>query len=91
MTPEPAAVAAAAVPAVVLLIGGLPPALAGLLRGRPADRLAGLLAAGPLTALATALLAAAYGRPTYLDVALVLALLASAGSLVFARFLARTL
>ncbi|RSN44271.1 hypothetical protein DMH08_37465 [Actinomadura sp. WAC 06369] len=82
---------AAALPAAVLLLGGLLPVLAGLLRGRPADRLAALLAAGPLTVLVLALLAAAYGRPVYLDVALVLALLSAAGSLVFARFLARTL
>ncbi|MCP9976981.1 monovalent cation/H+ antiporter complex subunit F [Actinomadura madurae] len=41
--------------------------------------------------LVLVLLAAAYGRPAYLDVALVMALLSFAGSLVFARFLSRTL
>ncbi|TYB41608.1 hypothetical protein FXF69_34790 [Actinomadura chibensis] len=73
------------------MVGALAPALTALLRGRPAGRLAGLIVAGPLVAVALTLLAAAYGRPAYLDVALVLALLSFAGSLVFARFLSRTL
>jgi multicomponent Na+:H+ antiporter subunit F len=37
------------------------------------------------------LLTSAYGRPAYLDVALILALLSFAGALVFARFFSRTL
>ncbi|MEV4679039.1 MULTISPECIES: monovalent cation/H+ antiporter complex subunit F [Actinomadura] len=83
--------AGTAVPALVLMLGGLAPALLGTLRGRPATRLAGLIVTGPLVTLVLVLLAAAYGRPAYLDVALVLALLSFAGSLVFARFLNRTL
>ncbi|WP_141575418.1 monovalent cation/H+ antiporter complex subunit F [Actinomadura sp. WMMA1423] len=80
-----------AVPALALIAGALLPALLSTLRGPPAGRLAGLIATGPLAALALVLLAAAYRRPAYLDVALVLALLSFAGSLVFARFLSRTL
>ncbi|MEU5993673.1 monovalent cation/H+ antiporter complex subunit F [Spirillospora sp. NPDC047418] len=80
-----------AVPALAVMAGGLLPALLATLRGRPAGRLAGLIVTGPLVALVLVLLAAAYGRPAYLDVALVLALLSFAGSLVFARFLSRTL
>ncbi|WP_217920290.1 monovalent cation/H+ antiporter complex subunit F [Actinomadura sp. BRA 177] len=80
-----------AVPALALMAGALLPALLAMLRGRPATRLAGLIVTGPLVTLVLVLLAAAYGRPAYLDVALVLALLSFAGSLVFARFLSRTL
>jgi multicomponent Na+:H+ antiporter subunit F len=80
-----------AVPALALMAGALPPALSAMLRGRPATRLAGLIVTGPLVTLVLVLLAAAYGRPAYLDVALVLALLSFAGTLVFARFLSRTL
>ncbi|WP_131736826.1 monovalent cation/H+ antiporter complex subunit F [Actinomadura roseirufa] len=80
-----------AVPALALMLGALLPALLTTLRGTPVDRLAGLIVTGPLVTLALTLLAAAYGRPAYLDVALVLALLSFAGSLVFARFLSRTL
>ncbi|TYK44998.1 monovalent cation/H+ antiporter complex subunit F [Actinomadura decatromicini] len=83
--------AGTALPALVIMVGALVPALTAMLRGRPAGRLAGLIVAGPLVAVALTLLAAAYGRPAYLDVALVLALLSFAGSLVFARFLSRTL
>ncbi|TDC76391.1 monovalent cation/H+ antiporter complex subunit F [Actinomadura sp. 7K507] len=80
-----------AVPALAVMAGALLPALLSTLRGRPAGRLAGLIVTGPLVALVLVLLAAAYGRPAYLDVALVVALLSFAGSLVFARFLSRTL
>ncbi|GAA1882479.1 monovalent cation/H+ antiporter complex subunit F [Actinomadura bangladeshensis] len=88
MTPD---VLNTAVPALAVMVGGLLPALSAMLRGRPAGRLAGLIVTGPLVTLVLVLLAAAYGRPAYLDVALVLALLSFAGSLVFARFLSRTL
>ncbi|GAA4062117.1 monovalent cation/H+ antiporter complex subunit F [Actinomadura miaoliensis] len=77
--------------ALTLLAAGLAPCLAAMARGRPADRLAALILAGPLATLVLAVLAAVYARPAYLDVALVLAVLSLAGSLVFARFLARTL
>lgn len=84
-------VAGTAIPALAVMAGALLPALLATLGGRPAERLAGLIVTGPLVTLALVLLAAAYGRPAYLDVALVLALLSFAGSLVFARFLSRTL
>ena len=77
--------------AVAMLVVGLGPCLVATLRGEPTDRLAGLILAGPLATLVLLLLAAGYGRPAYLDVALVLALLSFAGSLVYARFLGRTL
>jgi multicomponent Na+:H+ antiporter subunit F len=83
--------AGTAIPALAVMVGALPPALLATLRGHPAGRLAGLIATGPLVTLVLVLLAAAYGRPAYLDVALLLALLSFAGSLVFARFLSRTL
>ena len=77
--------------AFVLLVTAVLPALLATLRGEPTDRLAGLIVAGPATTLVLALLAAGYGRPAYLDAALVVALLSFAGSLVYARFLGRTL
>jgi multicomponent Na+:H+ antiporter subunit F len=80
-----------AVPALVILVGAVLPALATTLRGRPVDRLAGLIVTGPLVTLVLALLTSAYGRTAYLDVALILALLSFAGALVFARFFSRTL
>jgi multicomponent Na+:H+ antiporter subunit F len=64
--------------------------MAAMLRGDPVDRIAGLIQAGPATALVLLMLAAGFGRPAYLDVAFVVALLSFAGSLVFARFLGRT-
>lgn len=47
--------------------------------------------AGPAATLVLVLLAAGYGRPAYLDAAFVVVLLSFAGSLVYARFLGRTL
>jgi multicomponent Na+:H+ antiporter subunit F len=77
--------------AMVLLLGAVGPCLLVTLRGDPADRLTGLILAGPAATLVLLLLSAAYGRPAYLDVAFVLGLLSFAGSLVFARFIGRTL
>ncbi|WP_214107760.1 monovalent cation/H+ antiporter complex subunit F [Acrocarpospora catenulata] len=76
---------------LVMLAGALLPCLLATVRGKPVDRLVGLVAAGPVAALVLLLLAAAYGRSAYLDVALIAALLSFAGSLVYARFLGRTL
>ncbi|MFC6935888.1 monovalent cation/H+ antiporter complex subunit F [Actinomadura yumaensis] len=70
---------------------GLGPCLVAMLRGGPLARLAALVSAGSTGTLVLALLAAAYGRPAYLDAALLLALLSLAGTLVYARFLGRTL
>jgi multicomponent Na+:H+ antiporter subunit F len=75
----------------VLLAGGVVPSVLVTLRGGALDRLTGLILAGPAAVLTLLLLAAGYGRPAYLDVALLLALLSFAGSLVFARFFGRTL
>jgi multicomponent Na+:H+ antiporter subunit F len=77
--------------AFALLVAGVLPALLATLRGEPTDRLAGLMLAGPMVTLVLVLLAAGYGRPAYLDTAFVVALLSFAGSLVYARFLGRTL
>lgn len=76
---------------VVLVIGGLLPCLIGVLRGEPLDQLAGLEALSAVTTGTLLLLAAAFNRPAYVDVALVVALLGFAGSLVFARFFGRSL
>lgn len=77
--------------AVAALAAVLAPCLVRTLFGDPADRLSGLILAGPSATLVLLLLAAGYGRPTYLDVALVLAVLSFAGSLVYARFIGRTM
>ncbi|MFI0447087.1 monovalent cation/H+ antiporter complex subunit F [Actinomadura sp. 6N118] len=77
--------------ATVVLAGALLPTVLTTLYGRPVDRLAGLMLVGPLVTLVLMVLAAGYGRSAYLDVALVLSVLSCAGSLVFARFLGRTL
>jgi multicomponent Na+:H+ antiporter subunit F len=82
---------AVALPAAfALLVAALFPCLLATLRGEPVDRLSGLILAGPAATLVLLLLAAGYGRPAYLDAAFVVALLSFAGSLVFARFLGRT-
>jgi multicomponent Na+:H+ antiporter subunit F len=77
--------------AFVLLIVAVLPCLLATLRGEPIDRLTGLMLGGPMSTLVLLLLAAGYGRPAYLDMAFVVALLSFAGSLVFARFLGRTI
>jgi multicomponent Na+:H+ antiporter subunit F len=77
--------------ALGLLLGGLVPCLLATMRGGPIQRLAGLMSAGSTTTLLLAVLAAAYERSAYLDVALLLALLSLAGNLVYARFLGRIL
>jgi multicomponent Na+:H+ antiporter subunit F len=77
--------------AFALLVAAVFPSLLATLRGEPVDRLAGLILAGPAATLVLLLLAAGYGRPAYLDAALMVALLSFAGSLVYARFLGRTL
>lgn len=74
---------------IVLLVLGAGTATYALCRGSSVRRLVALeLLSAQLTCLAV-LLAASYGRSSYLDVAMLLALLSFAGSLVFARFLGR--
>jgi multicomponent Na+:H+ antiporter subunit F len=75
--------------AAIALLLGLVPCGVVCLRGEPTDRLVGLSMAGNLDALILLLLAVAYHRSIYLDLALALALLTFAGGLVFARFLER--
>jgi multicomponent Na+:H+ antiporter subunit F len=75
----------------LLLVGGLGPCLLAASRGPHPARLAALNLAGPLTVLLCLVLAAAFQRSSYVDVALVLAPISFAGSLVYARFLERWL
>lgn len=75
--------------AAIALLLGLVPCGVVCLRGEPTERLVGLEMAGTIDALVLLLLAVAYHRSIYLDLALALALLTFAGGLVFARFLER--
>jgi multicomponent Na+:H+ antiporter subunit F len=75
--------------AALALLAGLIPCGVVCLRGEPTERLVGLSMAGTIDALVLLLLAVGYRRGIYLDLALALALLTFAGSLVFARFLER--
>jgi multicomponent Na+:H+ antiporter subunit F len=74
--------------AALALLAGLVPCGVVCLRGGPVDRLIGLELAGTVDTLIL-LLAQAYDRAIYFDLALALALLSFAGGLVFARFLER--
>ncbi|MFF2950425.1 monovalent cation/H+ antiporter complex subunit F [Kitasatospora sp. NPDC057965] len=74
--------------AVVLAVGGITPGLMLGLRGDMPRRLAGLNLAGTATSVALLLLSQGFNRPSYADLALDLAVLAPAGTLVFTRFLA---
>ncbi|MFF2078549.1 monovalent cation/H+ antiporter complex subunit F [Kitasatospora sp. NPDC058162] len=74
--------------AAVLAIGGLGPCLLLGLHGEVQRRLAGLNLAATITAVVLLLLAQGFGRTSYTDLALDLAVLAPAGTLVFTRFLA---
>jgi multicomponent Na+:H+ antiporter subunit F len=75
--------------ATLALLAGLVPCGIVVLRGDTTQRLVGLELAGTLDTLILLLLAVAYERPVYADLALTLALLSFAGGLVFARFLER--
>lgn len=75
--------------ALVLLVVGLGPCLAVAARGNAIERLVGLDLAGVITSVEFLLLAQGLSRPSYDDLALVLAPLSLAGSLVFTRFLGR--
>ncbi|MFI2612663.1 monovalent cation/H+ antiporter complex subunit F [Kitasatospora sp. NPDC018619] len=74
--------------AAVLAVGALAPCLLLGLSGRTQRRLAGLNLAAVATSVVLLLLAQGFGRPSYTDLALDLAVLAPAGTLVFTRFLA---
>jgi multicomponent Na+:H+ antiporter subunit F len=75
--------------AALALLAGLVPCGVVCLRGDPLSRLVGLEMAGVVDTLVLLLLAQAYDRAIYFDLALALALLSFAGGMVFARFLER--
>jgi multisubunit Na+/H+ antiporter MnhF subunit len=74
--------------AVVLMVGGLGPALWLGSRGEPVHRLVGLQLGSSVTVLILLLLSQVAGQSQFLIVPLVLALLSFAGTLVFTRLLA---
>jgi len=80
-----------ALAALLLTLGGLAPTVALTARGRTLHRLVGLELMSVVAVVVLLLLARAAGRSAYVDVALLLAVLTFAGSLVFARFLGRSL
>jgi multisubunit Na+/H+ antiporter MnhF subunit len=75
--------------AATLLLLGLLPCGFVMLRGSVVEALVGLQMAGILQTVVLLLLAEGFHRPPFFDLALVLALLALAGGLVFARMLER--
>ncbi|MDQ0809324.1 multisubunit Na+/H+ antiporter MnhF subunit [Streptomyces sp. B3I7] len=74
--------------ATVALAGGLGATLWGAATGPLRRRVVAQNLASAVTTPALLLLAQGYGRPAYVDLALVLALLGPVGTLVFARLLA---
>jgi multicomponent Na+:H+ antiporter subunit F len=74
--------------AALALLAGLVPCGVVCLRGDPLSRLVGLEMASVVDTLLL-LLAQAYDRAIYFDLALALTLLSFAGGMVFARFLER--
>jgi multicomponent Na+:H+ antiporter subunit F len=75
--------------AALALLAGLVPCGVVCLRGDPLSRLVGLEMASVVDTLVLLVIAQAYDRAIYFDLALALALLSFAGGLVFARFLER--
>ena len=73
---------------IVLMVGGLGPALWLGSRGDPVRRLVGLELGSSLTVLILLLLCQVAGQAQFLIVPLVLVLLSFAGTLVFTRLLA---
>jgi multicomponent Na+:H+ antiporter subunit F len=76
---------------LVLLVGAAGPGLVAVCRGEPGERLVALQSVSATLTVVLVVLSVGLGRSSYLDVALVLALVALAGSLVFARFFGRAL
>ena len=76
---------------LVLLVAAAGPCLFAVGRGRPGERLVALQSLSVTLTVVLVLLGVGQGRPSYLDVPLVLALVALAGTLVFARFFGRAL
>ncbi len=75
---------------LVLVVACVPCGVAAL-RGRPVDRLVAVETSAGIQTLVLLLLAEAFGRPAFFDLALTLALLSFAGALAFARFFERWL
>jgi multisubunit Na+/H+ antiporter MnhF subunit len=73
--------------ASVLIVLGLAPCAWSVFRGPAPHRLAGASLASVLTTVLFLLLAQGFGRTSYTDLALVLAVLGPAGTLVFTRLL----
>lgn len=74
--------------ALLLMVAGLAPCVAVAGRGEPLRRLVGANLLSAVLVGVLLLLAQGLGRSAYVDVALVLAVLAPAGTLVFTRLLA---
>ncbi|MEU7384571.1 MULTISPECIES: MrpF/PhaF family protein [unclassified Streptomyces] len=74
--------------ALVLLAATVPPYLWVVARGTAVRRLAGVSLLSTTVGAVFLVLPQAYHRPAYQDLALVLAVLAPAGTLVFTRFVA---
>lgn len=74
--------------ALVLLAGAVPPCLWGAARGSPVRRLAAVSLLSTVMGGVFLVLPQGYGRSSYQDLALMLAVLAPAGTLVFTRFVA---
>lgn len=72
---------------LILMVGGLGPALLLGSRRSPVDRLVGLELTGVVTVLVMLVLAQDFAQPSYLVVPLVLAVLGVTGTLVFTRLL----
>lgn len=74
--------------ACVLLPAGMGPCLWRACRGEPAQRLTGITLGGTVASVVFLLTARGVHRTSYVDLALVLAVLSPAGTLVFCRCLA---
>ncbi len=77
--------------AAAAILLGLAPCCIVVLRGRMMERFVGLQLAQVIVVITMIMMAVGYGRSIYLDVALVMAVLALASGLVFVRFLERWL
>ncbi len=75
--------------AAAALLGCLVPVGVVCLRGDAIDRIVGLELAGVVVTMTLVVLAEGFGRASFFDLPLTLALLSFAGTLVFTRFLER--
>jgi multicomponent Na+:H+ antiporter subunit F len=77
--------------ALLLVVAAAGPCLVAVCRGTPGERLVALQCLSVTLTVVLVLVSVGLGRPSYLDVPLVLAVVSLAGSLVFARFFGRAL